>query len=375
MPWIERRHAESESDGAREDYEGFMREAPCPACAGARLRLEVLAVTVQGRSIAEVAALSIGEAAQWVQALELTQRERLIGERVLREIQARLGFLADVGLDYLSLDRAAATLAGGEAQRIRLATQIGSGLAGRAVRTGRAIGWPAPAGQPPADRDAAAAARPGQHADRRGARRGHHRVRGLGRGHRPAGRASTGARSWSAARSATWNSRRSRSPARTCRGGGGSRYPRGGGPGGRDTSWSSKERASTTCATSTSRSRWAPSSRSRESPGQASHRWSATSCTRRWRTGSTERRCRRAGTRGSRASSRSTRWPASTSPRSGARHGRTRRPIPACSITSASCSHRRPRRGSAATSRAGSRSTSRAGAARTARATARSGSR
>ncbi len=130
LPWIERRYAESGSDSAREKYEGFMREVPCPACAGTRLRPEVLAVTVQGRSIAQVAALSIGEAAQWVQALDLTQRERLIGERVLREIQARLGFLADVGLGYLSLDRPAATLAGGEAQRIRLATQIGSGLAG-----------------------------------------------------------------------------------------------------------------------------------------------------------------------------------------------------------------------------------------------------
>ena len=107
-----------------------MRELPCPACAGTRLRPEVLAVTVHGRSIAQVAALSVGEAARWAQALDLTERERLIGDRVLQEIQARLGFLADVGLAYLSLDRAAATLAGGEARRIRLATQIGSGLAG-----------------------------------------------------------------------------------------------------------------------------------------------------------------------------------------------------------------------------------------------------
>ena len=128
LPWIERGHAESGPDTARERYGGFMRELPCPACAGTRLRPEVLAVTVHGRSIAQVAALSIGEAARWVQALDLTERERLIGERVLREIQARLGFLADVGLAYLSLDRAAATLAGGEARRIRLATQIGSGL-------------------------------------------------------------------------------------------------------------------------------------------------------------------------------------------------------------------------------------------------------
>jgi excinuclease ABC subunit A len=128
LPWIERGHAESGPDTARERYEGFMRELPCLACAGTRLRPQVLAVTVHGRSIAQIAALSIGEAAWWVQALDLTERERLIGERVLREIQARLGFLADVGLAYLSLDRAAATLAGGEARRIRLATQIGSGL-------------------------------------------------------------------------------------------------------------------------------------------------------------------------------------------------------------------------------------------------------
>ena len=130
LPWLERRHAEAASDAEREQYEAFMREAPCPVCAGARLRPEVLAVTVQGRSIAEVAALSLGETAEWVSGLELTEREALIGARVLQEIRARLGFLTDVGLDYLSLDRASATLAAGEAQRIRLATQLGSGLAG-----------------------------------------------------------------------------------------------------------------------------------------------------------------------------------------------------------------------------------------------------
>jgi excinuclease ABC subunit A len=130
VPWIERRHAEAQADGAREKYEGFMREVPCPACRGARLRPEILAVTVDGRSIAAVAALTVSEVARWARDLDLTARERLIGERVLREIEARLGFLADVGLGYLPLDRAAATLAGGEAQRIRLATQLGSGLAG-----------------------------------------------------------------------------------------------------------------------------------------------------------------------------------------------------------------------------------------------------
>jgi excinuclease ABC subunit A len=130
VPWIERRYAETDSDYSREKYEGFMREVPCPACDGTRLKPEILAVTVEGRSIAEVAALSIGEASEWLRNLELSDRDRLIGERVLKEINARLGFLVDVGLHYLSLDRAAATLAGGEAQRIRLATQIGSGLVG-----------------------------------------------------------------------------------------------------------------------------------------------------------------------------------------------------------------------------------------------------
>jgi excinuclease ABC subunit A len=130
VPWIERRYAETDSDYSREKYEGFMREVPCPACQGTRLKPEILAVTISGRSIAELSALSIGEAAGWLHELELDDRERFIGERVLKEVYARLGFLVDVGLDYLSLDRAAATLAGGEAQRIRLATQIGSGLVG-----------------------------------------------------------------------------------------------------------------------------------------------------------------------------------------------------------------------------------------------------
>jgi len=130
VPWIERRYAETESDYSREKYEGFMREVPCPTCQGTRLKPEILAVTVGGRSIAELAALSIGDAADVLRELELSDRDLFIAERVLKEVHARLGFLVDVGLHYLSLDRAAATLAGGEAQRIRLATQIGSGLVG-----------------------------------------------------------------------------------------------------------------------------------------------------------------------------------------------------------------------------------------------------
>ncbi|MEU8361755.1 excinuclease ABC subunit UvrA [Nonomuraea sp. NPDC048882] len=130
IPWVQRRHAEAESDSARERFEGYMREIPCPACKGARLKPVTLAVTVAGKSIAEVAAMSIGECAKFLAALKLSDRDMHIAERVVKEINARMGFLLDVGLDYLTMDRAAATLAGGEAQRIRLATQIGSGLVG-----------------------------------------------------------------------------------------------------------------------------------------------------------------------------------------------------------------------------------------------------
>ena len=130
IPYIKRRHAEAESDVARERYAEFMREIPCATCHGARLKPTSLAVTVGGRSIADIAGMSIDEAATFLKTLELTSREAQIAERVLKEIQERLRFLLDVGLDYLSLSRPAATLSGGEAQRIRLATQIGSGLVG-----------------------------------------------------------------------------------------------------------------------------------------------------------------------------------------------------------------------------------------------------
>jgi len=130
IPYIERRHAEAESDSSRERFAGFMREVPCPTCHGARLKPISLAVTVDGRSIAEYCALPIGELAKLLLGLELSERDQQIAGRILKEVNARLGFLLDVGLDYLALDRASATLAGGEAQRIRLATQIGSGLVG-----------------------------------------------------------------------------------------------------------------------------------------------------------------------------------------------------------------------------------------------------
>jgi excinuclease ABC subunit A len=132
IPVIERRHGETDSDYARARYEQYMREVPCRACKGARLRPESLAVTVANRNIAELTALSVETSLRFLQELrgKLTDRERLISERLLKEIRSRLGFLVDVGLDYLTLDRASGTLAGGEAQRIRLATQIGSGLVG-----------------------------------------------------------------------------------------------------------------------------------------------------------------------------------------------------------------------------------------------------
>ncbi|GIF12008.1 excinuclease ABC subunit UvrA [Actinoplanes teichomyceticus] len=130
VQWIERRHNDTESDWSREKYEGYMRDVPCSVCGGARLKPEVLAVTVAGKSIAEVCNLSVGECAELLAGLQLDDRQKMIAERVLKEINARLRFLVDVGLDYLSLDRGAGTLSGGEAQRIRLATQIGSGLVG-----------------------------------------------------------------------------------------------------------------------------------------------------------------------------------------------------------------------------------------------------
>ncbi|MCK4176774.1 excinuclease ABC subunit UvrA [Aciditerrimonas ferrireducens] len=130
VPWLRRRHAEATSEAVREWAEGFMRQVACSACGGARLKPEALAVSVGGRSIFELCSLSIAETAQVLADLSLSEREHRIADRVLKEIQARLRFLLDVGLDYLTLARATATLSGGEAQRIRLASQIGSGLVG-----------------------------------------------------------------------------------------------------------------------------------------------------------------------------------------------------------------------------------------------------
>ncbi len=130
VPFVKRRHTEAESDSSRERFEGYMREVPCPTCEGTRLKPIVLAVTVMDKSIAEVSAMSISDCAEFLSRLTLSARDKKIAERVLKEVNERLRFLVDVGLDYLSLNRAAGTLSGGEAQRIRLATQIGSGLVG-----------------------------------------------------------------------------------------------------------------------------------------------------------------------------------------------------------------------------------------------------
>jgi excinuclease ABC subunit A len=129
---LRRRYEETESEYIKQELEQYMATRPCPACRGKRLKPESLAVTVGGKNIAEVTAMSIEAAARWFADLEaqLTPRERTIAERILKEVRARLNFLLDVGLGYLTLDRAATTLSGGEAQRIRLATQIGSGLMG-----------------------------------------------------------------------------------------------------------------------------------------------------------------------------------------------------------------------------------------------------
>ncbi len=130
IPFIHRKHDETDSDYSREKYESYMREIPCNVCKGARLKPEVLAVTVGDKNISEICELSIADCAAFLKSISLNAREAQIAERVMKEVHARLGFLLDVGLDYLSLARPAATLSGGEAQRIRLATQIGSGLVG-----------------------------------------------------------------------------------------------------------------------------------------------------------------------------------------------------------------------------------------------------
>ena len=145
LPYIERKYLESDSDWARSKWADYLREVPCPSCDGARLRPEVLAVKVHGKSIHDVALISLGDSHDFFDSLKLTEREAIIAAQVLREIRARLDFLLAVGLDYLSLERAAGSLSGGEAQRIRLATQIGAGPYRSSLCFRRAIDWPSSA--------------------------------------------------------------------------------------------------------------------------------------------------------------------------------------------------------------------------------------
>lgn len=127
---MERRYRETGSDVIKQEYETYMRITPCKECGGMRLKKESLAVTVSGKNIFEITAMSVRNLYVFLKEMQLTRQQQLIGKQVLKEINARVGFLIDVGLDYLSLSRATGTLSGGEAQRIRLATQIGSGLVG-----------------------------------------------------------------------------------------------------------------------------------------------------------------------------------------------------------------------------------------------------
>jgi excinuclease ABC subunit A len=130
IPITERRYRETQSDGMKQYYEGFMSSTPCPECKGARLKKESLAVTVGNKNIHEIVSMPIGDANEFFNNAELTDRQKMIANQIFKEVNARIGFLVDVGLDYLTLSRSAGTLSGGEAQRIRLATQIGSGLMG-----------------------------------------------------------------------------------------------------------------------------------------------------------------------------------------------------------------------------------------------------
>ena len=130
MPMLERRYKETNSDIMRDSYEAYMSTTPCPKCKGARLKPEVLSITIGDKNIKQVTDMTIAEASEFFKNLKFTEREEIIAKQIMKELHARLGFLLDVGLEYLTLSRAAGTLSGGEAQRIRLATQIGSGLVG-----------------------------------------------------------------------------------------------------------------------------------------------------------------------------------------------------------------------------------------------------
>jgi excinuclease ABC subunit A len=187
---LERRYKETESAGMREEIEKYMSQAPCVACSGYRLKPEALAVKIDGLHIAQVSEKSIKAAAEWFTTLpqKLTEQQNQIGERIFKEIRERLGFLNDVGLDYLTLARNSGSLSGGESQRIRLASQIGSGLTGVLYVLDEPSIGPAPARQCAPLGNAAAAARYRQHGDRGRARRGRDPPRRLRGRYWPGGR-------------------------------------------------------------------------------------------------------------------------------------------------------------------------------------------
>ena len=184
---LERRFKETEAEWAREDLQKYFTDMPCDACHGERLKPEALCVKIAGKTIGDVAELSVRTAGDWVTELpkHLTAKQNEIAGRVLKEIRERLKFLVDVGLDYLTLSRASGTLSGGESQRIRLASQIGSGLTGVLYVLDEPSYRPAPARQRAAARNAQAPARPRQHRHRGRARRGRHPHRRLRARHRP----------------------------------------------------------------------------------------------------------------------------------------------------------------------------------------------
>ena len=278
IPFLERRLDQTESESQRERYEGYMRDVPCPACKGARLKPEVLAVTLahrnQGdRSIAEVIGMSVAECSEFLGGMQLDARQAMIAGRVLKEVQARLGFLLDVGL-RLPLARPRgrhAVRRRGPAHPAGHADRVRAGR--RAVRARRAVDRAAPARQPAADRDAHPAARPGQHAHRRRARRGHHPGRRLGRRHRPGRGRARRRRSSTAAPVAELEAHDTSLTGAYLSGRRSIPVPDIRRPIDREAASSrSSARASTTCAASTSTSRSAAWSRSPGCPARASPR-------------------------------------------------------------------------------------------------------
>ena len=355
--YIHRKHEETESEMARDRYKEYMREVPCPECNGARLNPASLSVLINGKSIADVSALPLREASSFLDGLELTAREAQIGHQVLIEIQARLRFLLDVGLEYLNLERAAGTLSGGEAQRIRLATQIGSGLVGvlyvldepsiglhqrdnrRLIETLTRL------------RDLGNTLIVVEHDEDTIAEADWIVDIGPGAGEHGGEVVHSGSLQelLENTRSITGDylsgRRRIELPAKRRK---------------VDKKRQLKvvgARENNLRGIDAQSSRWASSPRSPASAAPASRPWSTTSSTRCWRTSSTGPSTWPAGTPGWKDWTSWTRWSTWTKARSGAPHGPIRPPTRACSTTSASCLPRPTRPSSAVTCPAGSPST------------------